>query len=96
LLQKCLIYEPRKRIDAKTALSHSYFTSMPYPTHPSKLPKPTNHNSSGALEEVDANVNSEGRPGPANKLKRKLTSPADGKARLISRKLDFSKQAPGS
>ncbi|KAG8943380.1 TFIIH complex serine/threonine-protein kinase subunit kin28, partial [Tulasnella sp. 419] len=39
LLEKLLIYEPRRRISAKEALHHPYFFALPYPSHPSKLPK---------------------------------------------------------
>ncbi|ORY70635.1 kinase-like domain-containing protein, partial [Leucosporidium creatinivorum] len=41
LLQKLLTYDPRKRITAKEALFHPWFSSAPRPTHPSRLPKPT-------------------------------------------------------
>lgn len=41
LLQKLLVFNPRKRISALNALKHSYFHSAPLPTHPAKLPKPT-------------------------------------------------------
>ncbi|EIM86789.1 Pkinase-domain-containing protein [Stereum hirsutum FP-91666 SS1] len=94
LLGKCLLYEPRRRISAKEALSHPYFFALPYPTHPSKLPKkalPVVN--SKALEEVDGNVDLTG-PGPAVKanppnkgLKRKLSE--DEVGRSIARKLDF-------
>ncbi|KAF9245302.1 kinase-like domain-containing protein [Melanogaster broomeanus] len=94
LLSKCLIYEPRKRINAREALHHAYFTSLPYPTHPSKLPKPLSSQTSRPLEEVDGNVDLSA-PGPAvkaaapNKLKRKLSSPTND-LRPFARRLDFS------
>ncbi|KAG9312915.1 kinase-like domain-containing protein [Chiua virens] len=92
LLSRCLTYEPRKRISAREALHHPYFTSLPFPTHPSKLPKPAS-TQSRPLEEVDGNVevSSSGpavKAAPPNKLKRKLTSPIDG-LRPLARKLDF-------
>ncbi|KAN0088551.1 Protein kinase-like domain containing protein [Tylopilus felleus] len=102
LLSKCLMYEPRRRIGARevcfslfenhVALHHPYFTSLPYPTHPSKLPKPASVQSR-PLEEVDGNVElSASGPGvkalPSNKLKRKNSSPLDG-LRPLARKLDF-------
>ncbi|EIW79226.1 Pkinase-domain-containing protein [Coniophora puteana RWD-64-598 SS2] len=96
LLGKCLIYEPRKRITARDALNHSYFFALPYPTHPSKLPKPASSvQSSRPLEEVDGNVD-QNAPGPAvkalsvNKLKRKLTSPDELTGRPLARRLDFT------
>lgn len=72
------------------ALYHPYFTSLPYPTHPSKLPKPASVQSR-PLEEVDGNVELSGldaKAAPPNKLKRKLSSPMDG-LRPLARKLDF-------
>jgi cyclin-dependent kinase 7 len=100
LLSKCLIFEPRKRISARSALDHPYFTSMPYPTHPSKLPKPLTV-TSRAAEEVDGSVDLDGAPGPAvrpvnpNRLKRKAISPG-GTARSVARRLDFSALAANS
>ncbi|KAF9006001.1 CMGC/CDK/CDK7 protein kinase [Cyathus striatus] len=101
LLSKCLTYEPRKRLTAKEALHHPYFFALPYPTHPSKLPKCSTQLSSRPLEEMDGNVemDSTGPGVKANnrRLKRKLTSPAeDSKMRSIARRLDFAKMAPGS
>lgn len=95
LLSKCLIFEPRKRINAKEALFHPYFTALPYPSHPSKLPKCAIQ-VERPLEEVDGNV----EIAPAvkarnNMLKRKLSSPSE-KGRSIARRLDFTKQTPGS
>ncbi|KAK7056289.1 hypothetical protein VNI00_002842 [Paramarasmius palmivorus] len=100
LLSKCLIYEPRKRITCKEALNHPYFFAMPYPTHPSKLPKCSTQLAPRPLEEVDGNVDPTSTgPGvkaapPKGRLKRKLTSPndSDSKARSIARRLDFTKQ----
>ncbi|KAF6761554.1 CMGC/CDK/CDK7 protein kinase [Ephemerocybe angulata] len=86
LLSKCLIYEPRKRISAKEALSHPYFFALPYPTHPSKLPKcSTRQDTPPPLE--DENVKGKKSKG----RKRKLSSPEDGKpSRLpFAKRLDF-------
>ncbi|OCH85504.1 CMGC/CDK/CDK7 protein kinase [Obba rivulosa] len=97
LLSKCLIYEPRRRISAKEALNHPYFFALPYPTHPSKLPKPAPKRSSLLpLEELDGNAepNSSGpgvKANPPNKLKRKHSE--DGmneRSKSIARRLDFS------
>ena len=115
LLARCLIYEPRKRISALDvssfflgvdlsdamiqALNHPYFFALPYPTHPSKLPKCTTV-ANKPLDEVDPNVSMTSH-GPSVKatakgLKRKLASPTEAKARSIARRLDFSKAPPSS
>ncbi|KAI0320860.1 Pkinase-domain-containing protein [Amylostereum chailletii] len=95
LLGKCLIYEPRRRITAKDALSHPYFFALPYPSHPSKLPKCAAQLAAAKpLDEVDGNVSFD-RTGPGVKapppngkrLKRKLSE--DDISRNIARKLDF-------
>ncbi len=41
LLLSFFKYDPNKRITAKEALAHPYFSESPTPTIPSKLPKPT-------------------------------------------------------
>ena len=79
------------------ALHHPYFFALPLPTLPSKLPKSASQASSRALEEVDGNVDLSG-PGPSvkaalpNRLKRKLSSPSNG--RSIARRLDFTQSKP--
>ncbi|KAI0057458.1 Pkinase-domain-containing protein [Artomyces pyxidatus] len=94
LLGKCLVYEPRKRISAKEALNHPYFSALPYPSHPSKLPKCAAQLASAkVLEEVNGNVDPVGQgPGvkaaPPKRAKRKLSD--DDISRNIARKLDFS------
>ena len=96
LLGRCLVYEPRKRITCKEALNHPYFFAMPYPTHPSKLPKTANQLAPRPLEEVDGNVD-QNVPGPgvkalapnANRLKREA-SITDAETRSVARRLDFS------
>lgn len=115
LLSKCLTYEPRRRIsagevrlvvlaigftDLRKALTHAYFFALPYPTHPSKLPKCSKQlTASRPLEEVDGNVDKD-PTGPGvhaknNRLKRKLSSPLDdSKGRSLARRLDFAKQGP--
>ncbi|KAF8661274.1 hypothetical protein AX16_001375 [Volvariella volvacea WC 439] len=96
LLTKCLLYEPRRRISPRDALFHPYFEALPYPTHPSKLPKCTTNAAARAQEEAEGNVDMD-TTGPGvkpkgSKLKRKLVSPGDDdKARTIARKVDFSK-----
>ena len=77
------------------ALNHPYFFALPYPSHPSKLPKPAKKESGVPLEEVDGNVDFSGAgPGvkanPPNKLKRKLSADELG-GRPVARRLDFTK-----
>ncbi len=77
------------------ALHHPYFSAMPYPSHPSKLPKPAKKDSGLPLEEVDGNVEFDGsglavRANPPNKLKRKLSVESELNIRPIAKKLDFS------
>jgi cyclin-dependent kinase 7 len=90
-------------IDARSpsppqALNHPYFFALPYPTHPSKLPKTAAQTASASarpLDEVDGNVDASG-PGPgvvkagvpSKKLKRKLSG--HDISRNIARKLDFT------
>ncbi|KAJ8516619.1 hypothetical protein ONZ45_g6083 [Pleurotus djamor] len=97
LLQKCFIYEPRRRISARDALHHPYFFALPNPSHPSKLPKcaSTTQSASKPLDEVDDNVEPSGAKAKPNRLKRKLTGTDQG-GRSIARKLDFTKQIPES
>jgi len=101
LLGKFLTYEPRKRIAAKETLFHPYFFALPYPTHPSKLPKAKNAHSSRPhpLEELDANSPAFS-PKPAvpvkkgaetNRSKRKTSiTEGIGEGRNVARKLDFT------
>ncbi|KAL1696560.1 kinase-like domain-containing protein [Schizophyllum commune] len=103
LLARCLTYEPRKRISAREALFHPYFTALPNPTHPSALPKTEAQLTAlKALEEAEGNVEMASTgPGvralPPNRLKRKLSTATDeAKNRAIARKLDFSKAPPTS
>lgn len=78
------------------ALSHPYFFAMPYPTHPSKLPKPAKLNTALPLEEVDGNVDLNGsKANPQSKLKRKHSIDELG-SRSIARKLDFSQPLSSS
>eukprot|EP00252_Welwitschia_mirabilis_P006235 TRINITY_DN1705_c0_g1_i2.p1 TRINITY_DN1705_c0_g1~~TRINITY_DN1705_c0_g1_i2.p1 ORF type:complete len:433 (-),score=92.07 TRINITY_DN1705_c0_g1_i2:379-1677(-) len=41
LLSKMLIFDPKQRVSAQAALEHRYFTSVPAPTRPDLLPKPS-------------------------------------------------------
>ena len=102
LLAQCLTYEPRRRISAKDALSHPYFFALPYPTHPSKLPKTSAQLAAAqrALDEADGgNVEPDGK-GPGVKArppKRKLSEANElAASRNIARKLDFGASAIGT
>jgi len=97
LLSRCIVYEPRRRIGARDALNHAYFFALPYPTHPSKLPKTAAQTASASarpLDEVDGNVEPSGLgsgvkgAAPPKKLKRKLSG--HDISRNIARKLDFT------
>jgi cyclin-dependent kinase 7 len=85
------------RLIVHQALNHPYFFALPYPTHPSKLPKTSAQiASSRALENLEGNVDLTG-PGPAVKaappnarLKRKMSD--DDGGRNIARRLDFTQQ----
>lgn len=74
------------------ALNHPYFFALPYPTHPSKLPKTAAQTAAASrpLDEVDGNVvdPSGSKAGPQKKLKRKLSG--HDLSRNIARKLDFT------
>lgn len=100
LLSRFLVYEPRRRINARDALNHAYFFALPHPSHPSKLPKPAAQ-TSRPLEELDGNVDMSSA-GPTvktvapNKLKRKLTSPDGTDLRPLARRLDFTQHAKHS
>lgn len=86
--------------DSFKALFHPYFTALPNPTHPSKLPKCAA--TLAALRSLDNDVekNSTGlgvKAAPQKGLKRKMSSvSSDPNKRVISRKLDFSKSVPRS
>jgi hypothetical protein len=79
------------------ALNHQYFFALPYPTHPSKLPKTAAQTaaSSRPLDEVDGNVDPSGggpdKAAGSKKLKRKLSG--SDLSRNIARKLDFTAAA---
>ncbi|KAI0675494.1 CMGC/CDK/CDK7 protein kinase [Trametes maxima] len=95
LLSKCLSYDPRRRVDARDALNHPYFFALPYPTHPSKLPKPVKKDNNHSLDEVDGTVDFDVsgpgvKAGGPNKLKRKHSSEELG-GRPVARRLDFTK-----
>jgi len=95
LMGGCLVYEPRKRLTAEGALHHPYFFALPYPTHPSKLPKASKALAPRPLplEEIDGNAS----PGLNAKtgdltirLKRKALDDGTPNRRSVSRKLDFN------
>lgn len=47
LLEKMLSYDPLKRPNCMQVLQHNYFAALPRPTHPSRLPKPTQEEDKG-------------------------------------------------
>lgn len=65
---------------------------MPYPSHPSKLPKVATAASSRTQEEIEGNadIGAHGKvkAAPLNRAKRKLSSVEDQR-RSVARKLDF-------
>lgn len=102
LLQKCLIFDPRKRISALDALKHPYFHTAPLPTHPAKLPKPTAELAPRPLAPEELNgkngANGPGVQDPIVNRKRKSSAtdlePAEEIARSkitlkVARKLTF-------
>ncbi|TFK26240.1 CMGC/CDK/CDK7 protein kinase [Coprinopsis marcescibilis] len=93
LLSRCLIFEPRRRITAKEALHHPYFHALPYPTHPSKLPKPVMKQATPPLADLENVEKDRKKKG----TKRKLSSPLEASAaRSIARRLDFGQAASSS
>lgn len=100
LLNRCLAYDPKKRISARSALNHPYFFAMPYPSHHTKLPKPAQKESNVSQDEVDGNVDFSGAgPGvkanPPNRLKRKFSDEIND-TRSIARRLDFGQKGSSS
>ncbi|KZV64661.1 Pkinase-domain-containing protein [Peniophora sp. CONT] len=102
LLARCLTYEPRRRISAKDALSHPYFFALPYPTHPSKLPKTSAQQAAAkrALDEAEGGNVEPDEKGPGVKArppKRKLSEADEiAASRNIARRLDFGAAAIGT
>jgi len=97
LMGGCLLYEPRKRLTAREALQHPYFFALPYPTHPSKLPKATKPLAPRPLplEEIDGNaspgLNVKAASGDLTvRLKRKAAEDGTPNRRSVSRKLEFT------
>ncbi|BGP41158.1 TFIIH complex serine/threonine-protein kinase subunit kin28 [Rhodotorula kratochvilovae] len=86
LLQKTLLFDPRKRITAREALHHPFFHSAPAPTPTRKLPKPTAELAPRALppEEI-------GPPGANERGKKRKGEGYDEipGAKKVARRLDF-------
>ncbi|GAA5850646.1 hypothetical protein JCM9279_006373 [Rhodotorula babjevae] len=85
LLQKTLLYDPRKRITARQALHHPYFHTSPRPTPTRLLPKPTAELAPRALppEEVGAPV------GMGSKKRKGEGYDEIPGAKKVARRLDF-------
>jgi cyclin-dependent kinase 7 len=103
LLARTLLYEPRRRISALDALHHPYFSALPNPSHPSKLPK-TSEATTVDEEELEGKVHEDGHKGVKVKarppLKRKasalITEEDQERSRGIARRLDFGNARSGS
>jgi cyclin-dependent kinase 7 len=103
LLARTLLYEPRRRISALDALHHPYFSALPNPSHPSKLPK-TSEATTVDEEELEGKVHEDGHKGVKVKarppLKRKasalITEEDQERSRGIARRLDFGNTRSGS
>jgi cyclin-dependent kinase 7 len=105
LLARMLVYEPRKRISAREGLDHPYFTALPNPTHPSKLPKTAASITAADEDELEGKApeNAEGGKGVKVKarppLKRKasalVTEEDKTKSKHIAKRLDFGSARSG-
>jgi cyclin-dependent kinase 7 len=85
-------------ITFRQALDHPYFHAMPYPSHPSKLPKTAAAVASAVEEELDGNTAPTGdgpavkarRPAPLKRKASALIEPeAIERSRSLARRLDF-------
>lgn len=90
-LEKCLTYDPRKRITSRQALRHDYFLSKPYPTEPSRLPKPK-----GALvprpiapQDNTTGMTAKKRKGANVTGGEPMVLDDDDRTRKLARRLDF-------
>ncbi|EGG12024.1 uncharacterized protein MELLADRAFT_32688 [Melampsora larici-populina 98AG31] len=90
-LEKCLTYDPRKRITSRQALKHDYFLSKPYPTEPSRLPKPK-----GALvprpiapQDNTTGMTAKKRKGANVGAGEPMVLDDDDRTRKLARRLDF-------
>ncbi|EJU03529.1 CMGC/CDK/CDK7 protein kinase [Dacryopinax primogenitus] len=89
LMQKLLLYNPLQRISAKDALHHKYFTSLPHPTHPSKLPRTGQPMKARPLPIDELEGKGATVTGQGAAKKRKSTVTDDGRSRKVARKLEF-------
>ncbi|KAF8329402.1 kinase-like domain-containing protein [Cantharellus anzutake] len=94
LLQKMLTYEPSRRVNARDALRHPYFFALPYPTHPSKLPRTNVPTAPRTLPEDTEGQVKATKTSKARSLKRKVSDdpfsseePKD--LRSVARRLEF-------
>jgi cyclin-dependent kinase 7 len=89
-----LVGGSRRYVLFPQALQHPYFFALPYPSHPSKLPKASKPLAPRPLplEEIDGNA-SPGlnvKAGDPIRLKRKAADDASPNRRSVSRKLEFT------
>jgi cyclin-dependent kinase 7 len=83
-----LRYDPKARVSARQALQHRFFTSLPRPTPPAKLPKPLAELAPRAL----APDETQGKPllkvaGSAEKRKAESPRPLDKEEKKVARRL---------
>ncbi|KAJ9100049.1 hypothetical protein QFC20_005573 [Naganishia adeliensis] len=81
LILKTLRYDPTKRITAKEALHHTFFSEEPRPTPPAILPKPLAELRPRALAPEELNGKPIEKAGAGQTKKRKAPSPEDAQGR---------------
>ncbi|GAA6023980.1 hypothetical protein JCM10207_006841 [Rhodosporidiobolus poonsookiae] len=96
LLEGLLAYDPRKRITARAALSHPYFSALPPPTAPSLLPMPKSELAPRALPPSEIG----GAPSDASRKRKQDERDAverEGvpQAKKVARRLDFGEPKGG-
>ncbi|TNY24418.1 kinase-like domain-containing protein [Rhodotorula diobovata] len=90
LLQKTLLYDPRKRITAREALHHPYFHTSPRPTPTRLLPKPCAELAPRALPPEE--IGPPPPPGRGTKRSGEGYDEVPG-AKKVARRLDFGQGA---